>query len=91
MPPPPSQPHILHPAPPKQPRVPTQENVNRNNKQAQQVYSGETSYLAYVVEIQEMNLRSGRVLPNNLPPYPPEALDEEKEESIPQANPPPFL
>jgi hypothetical protein len=90
LPPPPSQPQLLHPAPPKQPQMPAQPNLNPNNRQAQQVYSGETSYPAYVVEIQEINLRSGRVLPDNQPPSPPEELEEEKEESVPQANPPPF-
>lgn len=42
------------------------------------------------MEIQEINLRSRRVLPYNQPPSPPEELEEEKEESVPQANPPPF-
>jgi hypothetical protein len=84
------QPQLTHPTPPKQPQMPAQPNLNPNNKQAQQVYSGETSYPAYVVEIQEINLRSGRVLPDNHPPSPPEELEEEKEESTPQVNPPPF-
>jgi len=35
------------------------------------------------VEIQEINLRSGRELPDNQPPSPPEELEEEKEESVP--------
>jgi len=69
--------------------MPAQPNPNPK-KHAQQVYSGETSYPAYVVEIQEINLRSGRVLPDNQPPSPPKALEEEKEESVPKANPPPF-
>lgn len=55
-----------------------------------QVYSGETSYTAYVVEIQEINLMFGRVLPDKQPPCPPVKLEEEKEESFPQANPPAF-
>ena len=42
------------------------------------------------MEIQEPNLRSGRVLPDNQPPSPLDELEEEKEESVPQANPPPF-
>jgi len=41
------------------------------------------------MEIQEINLRSGRVLPDNQPPSPTE-LEEEKEESVPQASQPPF-
>jgi len=53
--------------------------MNPNNKQAQQVYSGETSYPAYVGEIQEINLSSRRVLSENQPPLPPEELEEEKE------------
>ena len=56
------------PAPPRQPQMPAQPNPNPNNRQAQQVYSGETSYPTYAVEIQEINLRSGRVLPDNQPP-----------------------
>ena len=42
------------------------------------------------MEIQEMNLRYGRVLPDNQPPSPLEELEEENEESVPQLNPPPF-
>jgi len=67
-----------------------QPNSNPNNKQEQQVYSGETSYPAYVVEIQEINLRSRRVLPNNQPRSSPEELEEEKKESVPKANQTPF-
>ena len=74
----------------KQPWMPAQPNPNPNNKHAQQVYSGETSYLAYVVEIQEINLRYRRVLPDKQPPYPLEELEEGKERSVPQSNPPPF-
>jgi len=54
------------------------------------VYTGETSYPAYAVEIQEINLRSERVLPNNQPPPPPRESDGEREERIPRVNPPPF-
>ena len=61
-----------------------------NNKKAQQVYSRETSYLAYVVEIQEINLQFGRVLQDNHPPSPPEEIEGEKEESVPQVNSPPL-
>jgi len=42
------------------------------------------------MEIQEINLRFGRVLPDGHPPYPPEELEQEQEESVPQVNPPPF-
>jgi len=70
--------------------MPTEPNLNPNNKHAQHVYNGETYYPAYVGEIQEINLRSRRVLLDNQPPSPPEELDEEKEENVPQANPPPF-
>jgi len=42
------------------------------------------------MEIQEINLRSGRVLPYNHPPSPPKEFEEEKEESVPQVNPPPY-
>lgn len=63
LPPPQPQPKITHHTPPKQPKIPNQPNLNPNNKKAQQVYSGETSYPTYVVKIQEINLRSGEVLP----------------------------
>jgi len=43
------------------------------------------------MQIQEINLRSGRVLPDNKPPSTPKELEEEKEESVSQENPPPFL
>ncbi len=42
------------------------------------------------MEIQEINLRSRNVLPYNQTPSPPKNLEEENEESVPQANPPPF-
>lgn len=42
------------------------------------------------MEIQEINLRLGRVLPDSQPPSPPKELEEEKEESVPKANPPHF-
>ena len=68
--------------------MPAQPNPNLNNKQAPQVYYGETSYPAYVVEIQEINLRSGRVLPDNQPPPPCRDVEEEREESNLKVNPP---
>ena len=70
--------------------MPAQPNLNPNNRQAHQVYSGETSYPAYSVEIQEINLRSERVLPDNQPLPPPREVEEEREESRPKLNPPPF-
>ena len=42
------------------------------------------------MEIQEINPRSRRVLGDNQPPSPPEDFEEETEESVPKANPPPF-
>eukprot|EP00253_Pinus_taeda_P026150 PITA_26150 len=88
LPPPPAQPQLLHSAPPKQPQIPAHPNLNLNNRQAQQVYSGETSYPAYVVEIQEINLRSGRFLPDNQPPPPHREVEEEIEERNLKVNPP---
>ena len=38
------------------------------------------------MEIQEINLRSGKVLPDSQPP--PREVEEDKEESEPKANPP---
>ena len=85
-----SEPQFLHPTPPKQPQIPTQPNLNLNIRKAQQVYSGETSYHAYVMEMEEINLRSRRVLPENQPPSPPRESEEKREESMPRVNPPPF-
>ena len=70
--------------------MPTQSDPNLNNKQAQQIYSGETSYPTCVVEIQEINLRSGRVLLDNQPLPPPREVEEEREEKMLKENPPPF-
>ena len=42
------------------------------------------------MEIQEINLRSGRVLSDNHPPPPPRKGEEERKEIIPRMNPPPF-
>ena len=66
--------------------MPAQPNPNPNNRQAQQVYTGETSCPTYAVEIQEINLRSGKTLPDRQPP-PPED-EEDKQESEPKAIPP---
>eukprot|EP00253_Pinus_taeda_P032953 PITA_32953 len=86
LPPPPAQPQPLPPAPLRQPQMPAQPNSNPNNRQAQQVYTGETTCPTYVVEIQEINLRSRKVLPERQPP--PLEEEEEKQESEPQAIPP---
>eukprot|EP00253_Pinus_taeda_P018466 PITA_18466 len=66
--------------------MPPQLNPNPNNRQAQQVYTGVTTCPTYAVEIQEINLRSGKVLPDNQPP--PKEDEEEKQESEPKAIPP---
>eukprot|EP00253_Pinus_taeda_P005571 PITA_05571 len=66
--------------------MPAQPNPNPNNRQAQLVYTGETTCPTYAVEIQEINLRSGKVLPECQPP--PSEEEEEKQESEPQAIPP---
>jgi len=55
--------------------MPAQPNPNPNNKQAQQVHTRETTCPTYAVEIQEINLRSGKVLPERQPP----PLEEEEE------------
>lgn len=66
--------------------MPTQPNPNPDNRQTQQVYTGETTCHTYAVEIQEINLRSRKVLPECQPP--PLEEEEEKQESEPQAIPP---
>jgi hypothetical protein len=48
--------------PPKQPQLPTQHAPNSNNKQVQPVYNNETTYQTYSLDVQEINLRSGKVL-----------------------------
>eukprot|EP00253_Pinus_taeda_P006669 PITA_06669 len=68
--------------------MPAQPNPNPKNREAQQVYSGETSYPTYVVAIQEINLRSGRILPVNQPPSPHRDVEEEREESNLKIDPP---
>ena len=87
---PPTQPQLLHSDPTKQPQLPTNPNSNSNNRQAQQVYSGDTSYLSYLVDI-KINLRSGRVLLDKQPIPRPSEGEEEREEIMPRVNPPPFL
>ena len=42
------------------------------------------------MDIQEIHLGYGRVLPDNQPPSPLEELDEENEENVPKPNPPHF-
>eukprot|EP00253_Pinus_taeda_P015639 PITA_15639 len=51
-----------------------------------EVYTGETTCPTHAVEIQEINLRSGKVLLERQPP--PLEEEEEKQESEPQAIPP---
>lgn len=68
--------------------MPAQPNLNPNNRQAQQAYNGETSYLAYAIEIQEINLRYGRILPDNQHPSPHREVEEEREESNLKVKPP---
>lgn len=85
-PPPLAQPQPLPPAPPRKPQMIAQPNLNSNKRQAQQVYSGEPSCPTYAVEIQEINLRFGKVLPDSQPP--PKEVEEDKEESEPKAIPP---
>lgn len=85
MPPPPTQPQSLPPAPPRQPQIPAQPNPNLNNRQAQQVYCEEPSCPTYVVEIQEINLQYGKVIPDSQPP--PREDEVDKEESEPKAIP----
>eukprot|EP00253_Pinus_taeda_P033621 PITA_33621 len=65
--------------------MPAQSNPNPNNRKAQQVYIRETTCPTYVVEIQEMNLQSRKVVPECQPPP---LEEEEKQESEPQAIPP---
>eukprot|EP00253_Pinus_taeda_P019096 PITA_19096 len=87
LPPSPTQPQILHFSSLGQPQMPTQPNLNPINRQAQQTYGGETSYPTYVVEIQEINPRSGRILPDNQPPSPHKEVEKKREESNFKANP----
>ena len=61
-----------------------QPNLNPKNKQAQQVYNGEAPYPTYVVEIQEINLRFGKVLLDVHPQPPINNPKEEKREHVPQ-------
>lgn len=90
LPPPEPQTHLTVSTPNEQPQMPSQRNLNLNNKKEQQIYNGETSYPSYVMELQEINLPSARVLPDNHPPCPLEELEKEKEESAPQLNLPPL-
>ena len=79
MPPPQPKPHLTHVSPPRLPKLPGQSNPNSNKRQAQQAPSGETSYPAYAVEIEEVNIRLERVLLDNHPPSPPVEVEEENE------------
>ena len=66
--------------------MPTQPNPNPNNGHAQQVYTRETTCPTYAVEIQEINLRSGKTLADRQPP--PLEDEEDKQESDPKTTPP---
>ena len=90
MPPPQPQPHITHAAPPKLSQISARQNLNPKNRHAHSVYNGDTSYPAYDVEIQKINIRSGRVLLDNHPLSPPVDFEEEKEEGNTQIQQPPF-
>ncbi len=68
--------------------MPAQLNPKPNNRQAQQTYGGETSYPTYAIEIQNINLRSGRILLDNQPPSLHKEVEEKREESNLKANPP---
>jgi len=46
--------------PPKQPQLPAQPAPNPNNKQVQPVYNSKITYQTYSLEVQEINLRSGK-------------------------------
>ena len=43
------------------------------------------------MEIQEIHLRYGRLIPLDKPPYPPQGFEEEKEESVHKSSAPPSL
>ena len=89
MPPPQPQPQLTHVAPPRL-LILAQPNPNPNNRQEHQAPNGETSHPAYVVEVQKVNLRSGRVIPDNHHPSPPIEVEEEKEEGNTQIQYPTF-
>ena len=89
MPPPQPQPQLTHVSPPRLPQIIAHPNPNSKNRQTQQATNGETSYPAYAMEIQEVNLRLGRVLPDKDRPSPPVEV-EEKEEGNTQIQQPLF-
>lgn len=70
--------------------MPTLSNPKVKNKKAQQFYNWETSYLAYVVEIQEINLWSEKILLDDHLPSPLEYIEEGEGDSTLQANAPPY-
>lgn len=72
------QPQLTHLNPPKKTQFMTKPNPNPKNKHTKKFYIRETYYLAYVVEIQEINFRYAKVLLENHPPSPPKELEEEK-------------
>jgi hypothetical protein len=88
---PPPQPNntIQNSVPPKQPQLPAQPAPNLNNKQVQPVYNNETTYQTYSLEVQEINLRSGKVLKQQ--PKLIKDVESEKDDVIlPQPQTPPY-
>jgi hypothetical protein len=75
--------------PPKKPQLPTQPAPNPNNKQVQPVYNNDTTYQTYSVELQEINLRSGKILQQQ-----PKLIENEESEkeniTLPQPQAPPY-
>jgi hypothetical protein len=53
--------------PPRQPQQQAQPALNPNTKQVQPVYNSETTYQTYSLEVQEINLRSRKVLQQQQP------------------------
>ena len=72
--------------PPRQPQQQAQPALNPNTKQVQPVYNSETTYQTYSLEVQEINLRSGKVLQQQ--PKLIKYLEYEKEDiTSPQTSP----
>jgi hypothetical protein len=88
-PPPPQNNTTPNSVPPKKPQLPSQPTPNPNNKQAQPVYNNDTTYQTYLVELQEINLRSGKILQQQ--PKLIEIEEYEKENiTLPQPQAPPY-
>jgi hypothetical protein len=88
-PPPPQNNTTPNSVPPKKPQLPTQPAPNPNNKQVQPVYNNDTTYQTYSVELQEINLRSGKILQQQ-----PKLIENEESEkeniTLPQPQAPPY-